>query len=126
MSWLRASSLDELPEFWNILKGDMSFVGPRPLLVEYIPVYTARERLRHRMRPGLTGLAQISGRNALSWDERLELDVRYIEDWSLVQDFKIIWRTFRAVTGKSGINAEGHVTMPRLDHMRKGMTHATH
>ena len=91
---LRKSSIDELPELFNVLKGDMSLVGPRPLLVKYLPYYTSRERLRHTIRPGLTGLAQISGRNYLPWDERLEMDVRYVEDMSLCLDIKIIIRTF--------------------------------
>lgn len=124
--WLRASSLDELPELWNILKGDMSLVGPRPLLPEYLPHYTERERLRHRMRPGITGLAQVSGRNALSWDERLELDVRYVEQWSLKEDLRILRDTFSTVKNKDGVAAEGHATMPRLDDHRKGPSHATH
>lgn len=124
--WLRASSLDELPELWNVLKGDMSLVGPRPLLPEYLPYYTERERLRHRMRPGITGLAQVSGRNALTWDQRLELDVRYVEHWSLTEDLRILRDTFYTVKNKTGIAAEGHVSMPRLDDDRKGPSHAAH
>ena len=117
--WLRATSLDELPELWNILRGDMSLVGPRPLLPEYLPYYTPREQLRHRMRPGITGLAQVSGRNALDWDARLALDADYVEGWSLARDIAIAWRTVATVLRKEGITAEGHVTMPRLDELRK-------
>lgn len=119
-AWLRATSLDELPELWNILKGDMSLVGARPLLPEYLPYYSQREKLRHTMRPGITGLAQISGRNALDWETRLELDAQYVENWSLKEDIRILWRTFHTVTSKEGVTAEGHVTMPRLDDARKG------
>lgn len=124
-TWLRKTSLDELPELWNILKGDMSLVGPRPLLPEYLPYYTPRESIRHRARPGVTGLAQISGRNALSWDERLTLDALYVERWDLTEDFIILWRTFSTVLKKEGITAEGHVTMPRLDDYRKGQRNAS-
>lgn len=120
--WLRSTSLDELPELWNILRGDMSLVGPRPLLPEYLPHYTERERMRHNVRPGITGLAQISGRNALGWEERLELDARYAEQHSIWLDIMILWRTIRTVKNKEGVNAEGHVTMPRLDDYRKGIT----
>jgi len=87
--FLRNWSLDELPEFWNVLKGDMSLVGPRPLLMEYLPFYTEREKLRHSVKPGITGWAQINGRNLLSWNERLEMDVWYVENWSILLDIKI-------------------------------------
>ncbi len=117
--WLRATSLDELPELWNILKGDMSIVGPRPLLPEYLPYYTPREQMRHNVRPGITGLAQVSGRNALTWEDRLELDACYVERWNLKTDLDIFWRTFHTVKNKEGVSAEGHVTMPRLDEYRK-------
>ena len=100
---LRLSSLDELPQLYNILRGDMSFVGPRPLLVRYLPHYTERERLRHRVRPGLTGLAQIAGRNRVMWSERLELDARYAEQQSLLLDCRIIARTFWTVLGRRGV-----------------------
>ncbi len=103
---LRRTSLDELPELWNILKGDMSLVGPRPLLVSYLPWYTARERLRHSVRPGLTGLAQVSGRNFIEWDKRLEKDVEYVEHIGFLTDVKILWRTAKLVFGKSGGVAE--------------------
>lgn len=124
--WLRATSLDELPELWNILRGDMSLVGPRPLLPEYLPYYTERERLRHTVRPGITGLAQVSGRNAIGWEERLELDARYAEQQSTGLDITILWRTFNTVKNKEGVSAEGHVTMPRLDDYRKGTADGTH
>lgn len=98
---LRKTSLDELPEMWNILKGDMSFIGPRPLLPEYLPWYTEREQLRHTVRPGLTGLAQASGRNALDWDTRFELDVYYVEHLTFAMDCRVIGKTFRTVFGHS-------------------------
>lgn len=113
--WLRRTSIDELPELWNILTGRMSLVGPRPLLPEYLPHYTPREATRHRMRPGITGLAQVNGRNALSWDARLELDARYVEQFSFLGDVRILWRTMAVVLQREGISAEGHVTMQRLD-----------
>lgn len=91
--FLRKTSLDELPQLWNVLRGDMSLVGPRPLFVEYLPYYTERERIRHKVRPGITGLAQVTGRTSLPWDERLNLDVWYVENWSLYLDFKIIMKT---------------------------------
>lgn len=116
---LRATSLDELPELWNIFVGDMSIVGPRPLLPEYLPHYTTREKLRHRVRPGITGLAQVSGRNALGWNARLEKDVEYVERFSLKLDLWILWRTVMVVLQREGITAEGHVTMGRLDDERK-------
>lgn len=114
-TFLRSTSLDELPELWNILVGDMSFVGPRPLLPDYLPHYTETERCRHAMRPGLTGLAQINGRNALSWDDRLALDVWYVDHWSLWLDLKIAWSTLAVVLRRRGIHAEGSATMPRFD-----------
>lgn len=104
--FLRKTSLDELPELWNILKGDMSLIGPRPLLVSYLPWYTQRERLRHTVRPGLTGLAQVSGRNYIEWDKRLEKDVEYVEHISFRMDLKVLWLTFRVVFGKSDEVAE--------------------
>jgi lipopolysaccharide/colanic/teichoic acid biosynthesis glycosyltransferase len=113
--WLRATSLDELPELWNILIGKMSLVGPRPLLPEYLPYYKEREQIRHRMRPGITGLAQVSGRNALTWDARLALDADYVLHFSLARDIAILARTAAVVLKREGISAEGHVTMQRLD-----------
>lgn len=116
---LRATSLDELPQLWNIFVGDMSFVGPRPLFPAYLPYYTEREATRHVMRPGITGLAQVNGRNAIGWNERLELDAQYVERFSLKLDLEILWRTVLVVLQGKGISAEGHVTMRRLDEERK-------
>jgi lipopolysaccharide/colanic/teichoic acid biosynthesis glycosyltransferase len=107
---LRASSLDELPELWNVLRGDMSLVGPRPLLLEYLPRYSERQAGRHAVRPGITGLAQISGRNALMWEERFELDLRYVEECSLWLDLKILARTAGQVILRRGISEPGHAT----------------
>ncbi len=100
---LRKTSLDELPEFWNILKGDMSFIGPRPLLVKYLPYYNDRERLRHSIRPGLTGYAQVHGRNAISWEQKFEYDIYYVEHLSFITDIKIIIDTIKAVFKSEGI-----------------------
>lgn len=113
--WLRETSVDELPELWNILTGKMSLVGPRPLLPEYLPYYTARETLRHTVRPGITGLAQVNGRNALGWDARLEMDAQYVEQFSFARDLAILWQTTAVVLKRDGISAEGHATMQRLD-----------
>ncbi|MDP9440165.1 MAG: sugar transferase [Actinomycetota bacterium] len=112
--FLRDSSLDELPELFNVLKGEMSLVGSRPLLVEYLPLYTKEQARRHGVRPGVTGWAQVNGRNALSWKEKFELDVWYVDNWSLELDLKIIWLTVGRVLGRSGISAAEHVTMPRF------------
>lgn len=109
--FLRSTSLDELPELINILKGDMSIVGPRPLLVKYIPRYTKEQRRRHDVRPGLTGYAQIHGRNAISWEERFAYDVEYVDSLSLIGDIKIILGTVKAVLGRSGITSETSATM---------------
>ena len=100
---LRATSLDELPELWNILKGDMSIIGPRPLLVGYLPYYTEKERIRHSVRPGLTGLAQVSGRNFISWDHRLAKDVEYVENLTFFMDVKVFWRTVKVVLKKEDV-----------------------
>lgn len=110
-SFLRNTSLDELPELFNILKGDMSFVGPRPLLVEYLDRYTAEQARRHDVRPGLTGWAQINGRNTINWDERFKLDVWYVENRSIWLDIKIFFLTFVKVFKREGISEEGSVTM---------------
>jgi lipopolysaccharide/colanic/teichoic acid biosynthesis glycosyltransferase len=112
--FLRRTSLDELPELWNVLKGEMSLVGPRPLLMQYLERYTPEQARRHEVRPGITGWAQINGRNALSWDERFKLDVWYIDHWSLWLDFKILWVTLLKVIKREGISAEGHATMPEF------------
>ena len=109
--WLRVTSLDELPELWNVLKGDMSLVGPRPLLTEYLDLYTPTQARRHEVRPGLTGLAQTAGRNLVDWDERFELDVRYVETRSLVLDVRILCRTIGAVLSRKGISGDGEATM---------------
>jgi sugar transferase EpsL len=113
--WLRETSIDELPELWNILTGSMSLVGPRPLLPQYLPHYTPREALRHTMRPGVTGLAQVNGRNAITWDARLELDAQYVEQFSFTNDLRILWRTAAVVLQREGISAEGHATMRPFD-----------
>lgn len=113
-SFLRASSLDELPELWNVLKGDMSLVGPRPLLMEYLPLYTAEQRRRHEVRPGITGWAQVNGRNALAWDEKFRLDVWYVDNLSFLLDLKILFLTVRKVFKRDGISAAGEATMPRF------------
>ena len=105
-NFLRKTSLDELPELWNILKGDMSIVGPRPLLVGYLPYYTKREQLRHSVRPGLTGLAQVSGRNFIAWDDRLAKDVEYVENISFMMDMKILWKTVMVVLKKEDVAVE--------------------
>ena len=110
--WLRSTSLDELPELINVLRGDMSLVGPRPLLVQYLPLYSPKHRRRHEIRPGITGLAQVSGRNALTWPERFDLDVQYVEQVSFGLDVSILARTVRALFDRSGINAPGEATMP--------------
>lgn len=112
--FLRATSLDELPELWNVLKGDMSLVGPRPLLVEYLPLYSERQARRHEVRPGITGWAQVNGRNALTWEQKFEMDVWYVENLSFGFDLKILWRTLVAVARSEGISAAGEATMPRF------------
>lgn len=108
---LRATSLDELPELWNIFKGDMSIVGPRPLLVRYLPRYNERQRRRHEVRPGLTGWAQVNGRNAISWEQKFEYDVEYVEKESFWLDIKILFMTVEKVLHRSGISQEGNATM---------------
>lgn len=112
--WLRSTSLDELPELWNVLKGEMSLVGPRPLRLEYLEHYTPEQARRHEVRPGITGLAQVTGRNGQSWEERFSLDVWYVDHCSLKLDLYIIWRTVRVVLRREGISASGHATMPRF------------
>ena len=113
-SLLRSTSLDELPSLVNVLRGDMSLVGPRPLLVKYLPLYSERQARRHEVRPGVTGLAQVNGRNAISWDDKLELDVRYVETRSFVGDLGILLATVRAVVRRHGVTAEGSVTTPEF------------
>ena len=109
--WLRSTSIDELPELWNILKGDMSLIGPRPLLVQYLPLYNEQQKRRHDVKPGLTGLAQISGRNAISWEEKFDLDVRYVDTVSFTEDCRIIVNTVRTVFKHEGISSENAATM---------------
>ncbi|CAM5383489.1 sugar transferase [Thauera mechernichensis] len=113
-SFLRSASLDELPELWNVLKGDMSLVGPRPLLMEYLPLYSPEQARRHEVRPGVTGWAQINGRNALSWDEKFRLDVWYVDNQSFWLDLKILALTVKKVFVREGISAAGEATMPRF------------
>lgn len=110
--FLRTTSLDELPELWNVLAGDMSLVGPRPLLMEYLPLYTPEQFRRHEVRPGITGWAQINGRNALSWEEKFKLDIWYVDNRSLFLDMRIMLITFKKVITREGINAADHPTMP--------------
>ena len=112
--WLRASSLDELPEIFNVLAGDMSLVGPRPLLMEYLPLYTHEQNRRHAVRPGITGWAQVNGRNAISWGEKFALDVWYVDYWSLGLDMRIIWMTVLRVLRREGISQEGRVTVDKF------------
>lgn len=109
---LRSTSLDELPELFNVLRGDMSLVGPRPLLMDYLPLYSSDQARRHEVRPGITGWAQVKGRNALGWDEKFALDVWYVENRSLALDLRILWLTLRQVTRRQGISATGEATMP--------------
>lgn len=111
---LRATSLDELPALVNVIRGEMSLVGPRPLLMKYLPRYSPEQARRHEVRPGLTGLAQVSGRNAISWEQRFALDVEYVDTWTIVMDAKILWRTVAKVFRREGITAEGAATMPEF------------
>jgi lipopolysaccharide/colanic/teichoic acid biosynthesis glycosyltransferase len=119
---LRSTSLDELPELWNVLRGDMSLIGPRPLLVEYLDRYTPEQARRHDVRPGITGLAQVSGRNSLEWDDRFELDVQYVDNRSLRLDLHILWRTVVGVLRRDGISTEGYATAPAF----MGSRHEAH
>ena len=111
---LRATSLDEMPELWNVIKGDMSIVGPRPLLMEYLPLYNQEQAKRHNVRPGITGYAQVNGRNAISWEKKFELDTWYVENQSLWLDFKIMLKTVKKVIAKDDISAEGEATMTKF------------
>ena len=112
--FLRSTSLDELPELWNVLKGDMSLVGPRPLLMEYLPLYTSEQARRHEAHPGVTGWAQINGRNAISWEDKFSLDVWYVDNQSLWLDIKILWLTVKKVLVRDGISAAGEATMSKF------------
>ena len=117
--WLRSTSLDELPELFNVLKGDMSLVGPRPLLMDYLSLYNERQARRHEVRPGITGWAQINGRNALSWEEKFELDVWYVDNRSVWLDIKILFKTVFQVLKQDGISHSGEATMPRFTGSKK-------
>ncbi len=117
--FLRSTSLDELPELWNILKGEMAIVGPRPLLVEYLPLYNEEQKHRHDIKPGLTGLAQISGRNAIQWEEKFKEDIEYVNNITFIQDTKIILKTFIKVFKKDGINQEGNATIRKFEGVKK-------
>lgn len=112
--FLRSSSLDELPELWNVLRGDMSLVGPRPLLMEYLPLYSAEQARRHEVRPGITGWAQVNGRNALTWDQKFKLDVWYVDHRSMTLDLRILFLTLLRVVQREGITAAGDASMPRF------------
>ena len=112
---LRATSLDELPSLWNVLRGDMSMVGPRPLLVEYLAKYSAEQARRHEVRPGVTGLAQVKGRNSLTWDEKFRIDVSYVDDRSFSLDAHILWQTVAVVLRQHGVSSRGHVTMSKFE-----------
>jgi len=113
-SFLRSTSLDELPELWNVLKGDMSLVGPRPLLMEYLPLYSPEQARRHAVRPGVTGWAQVNGRNAISWEEKFALDTWYVDHQSLLLDIRILWLTVKKVLVREGISAVGEATMSKF------------
>lgn len=117
---MRNFSLDELPQLFNILNGDMSIVGPRPLLFEYFPYYTPTEMRRHEVKPGVTGLAQVNGRNNLNWDARLAMDVEYVDHWTVWLDVRIILKTIRIVLKREGVTTDGHATFLRLDDARRG------
>lgn len=112
--FLRSTSLDELPELWNVLKGDMSLVGPRPLLMEYLPLYSPEQSRRHELRPGVTGWAQVNGRNAISWQDKFRLDVWYVDHQSIWLDIKILWLTVKKVVARDGISAAGEATMSKF------------
>jgi lipopolysaccharide/colanic/teichoic acid biosynthesis glycosyltransferase len=113
-AFLRASSLDELPQLWNVLRGDMSLVGPRPLLPEYLPRYSATQLRRHDVKPGVTGLAQVSGRNAISWEKKFELDVEYVSNVTMRGDLVILWRTVLKVIGRNDVSRDGYATVPEF------------
>ena len=120
---LRSTSLDEMPELWNVIKGDMSVVGPRPLLMEYLPLYNAEQAKRHNVRPGMTGHAQVNGRNAIGWEEKFKLDTWYVENQSTVLDFKIMLKTVQKVIAKDDISAEGEATMTKFTGTKSGQHH---
>lgn len=109
--WLRSTSLDELPELWNIIKGDMSIVGPRPLLVRYLPLYSEKQRRRHEVRPGFTGYAQVNGRNSITWEDKFQKDIWYVDNISFITDVRIVWKTVQVVLKREGISSETAATM---------------
>ena len=113
-TFLRSTSLDELPELWNVLRGDMSLVGPRPLLAEYLPLYSGRQARRHEVRPGITGWAQVNGRNVIEWGRKFELDVWYVDNRTMRLDLKILWLTVLRVIRRDGISREGHAMTPKF------------
>lgn len=113
-TFLRKSSLDEIPQLFNVIKGEISLVGPRPLLIEYLPLYNQTQKKRHLVKPGITGWAQVNGRNAISWEEKFKYDIWYVENWSLLLDFKILVMTFFKVIKRSGVNANANVTMEKF------------
>jgi lipopolysaccharide/colanic/teichoic acid biosynthesis glycosyltransferase len=117
--FVRSTSLDELPQFWNVLIGEMSFIGPRPLLMEYIPLYSPEQSRRHDVRPGITGWAQVNGRNAVDWDERFRLDVEYVDNLSLAFDMKVIWKSVKTVLFREGISSKTSVTMEKFAGSKK-------
>ena len=112
--FMRSTSLDELPSLWSVLNGDMSLIGPRPLLVEYLPLYSKKQARRHEVRPGVTGWAQVNGRNAINWDEKFEMDVWYVDNQSFLLDIKILWLTLKKVIKRDGISHNNHVTMDKF------------
>jgi lipopolysaccharide/colanic/teichoic acid biosynthesis glycosyltransferase len=116
--FIRSASLDELPQIFNVLKGDMSFVGPRPLLIEYLPLYNDRQKKRHNVKPGITGWAQVNGRNAISWEQKFDYDVWYVEHHSFWLDMKILWMTFLKVVKRSDISSDTAVTMEKFEGSR--------
>jgi lipopolysaccharide/colanic/teichoic acid biosynthesis glycosyltransferase len=122
-AFVRSTSMDELPQLWNVLKGEMSLVGPRPLLMQYLGRYTSQQARRHEVKPGITGWAQVNGRNALTWEEKFDLDVWYVDHCGLLLDLKILWLTLLKVFRRDGISQSGHATMPeftgQLDHSRQ-------
>ena len=122
--FMRRTSLDELPEFWNVLKGDMSLVGPRPLLMQYLPLYSKEQYRRHEVRPGITGWAQVNGRNAISWEEKFKLDVWYVDNQSFWLDIKILFLTVKKVVFKENISADNHATMPFFSGTESGPQHS--
>ncbi|QOR61802.1 sugar transferase [Sulfurovum indicum] len=117
--FIRSTSLDELPQLFNVLKGDMSFVGPRPLLVEYLPLYNEKQKKRHNVKPGITGWAQVNGRNSISWEEKFDYDVWYVEHQSFLLDMKILWMTFLKVFDRSGISSDTSVTIEKFKGSRR-------